>query len=84
MVVAGFLAGLFVPLWLFPAWLQGIALATPFPAMLMFPTDILSGRTTGPGALGLVGAQLVWLTAVVGVGQLMTRSGRRHLEVQGG
>jgi len=84
MVVAGFLAGLFVPLWLFPAWLQGIALATPFPALLMFPTDILSGRTAGMDALVLVGAQLAWLTGIVAVGQLMTRRGRRHLEVQGG
>jgi len=84
MVLAGFLAGLFVPLWLFPDWLQGIALATPFPSMLMFPTDILSGRTTGVDALELVGVQLLWLTAMVSVGQLMTRRGRRHLEVQGG
>jgi ABC-2 type transport system permease protein len=84
MVLAGFLAGLFVPLWLFPGWLQAIALATPFPSMLMFPTDILSGRTTGVDALELVGVQLLWLTAMVSVGQLMTRRGRRHLEVQGG
>jgi ABC-2 type transport system permease protein len=84
MVAAGFLAGLFVPLWLFPAWLQAIALATPFPSLLMFPTDILSGRTTGLAAVGLVGAQLLWLVVVVTVGQSMTRLGRRHLEVQGG
>ena len=84
MVVAGFLAGLFVPLGLFPDWLHGIALATPFPAMLMFPTDILSGRISGLDAVELVGAQLLWLTAMVAVGQLMTRGGRRHLEVQGG
>jgi ABC-2 type transport system permease protein len=84
MVVAGFFAGLFVPLWLFPVWLQGLALATPFPALLMFPTDILSGRTTGLDAVGLVGAQLLWFAGVVTVGQLVTRAGRRHLEVQGG
>jgi ABC-2 type transport system permease protein len=73
-----------VPLWLFPGWLQGIALATPFPALLMFPTDILSGRTTGAAAVGLVGAQLAWLALMAAAGQLMTRGGRRHLEVQGG
>jgi len=84
MVVAGFLAGLFVPLALFPDWLHWIALATPFPAMLMFPTDILSGRIFGLDAVKLVGVQLFWLTAMVAVGQLMTRGGRRHLEVQGG
>ena len=83
-LLAGFLAGLFVPLWLLPTWLQVIAQATPFPSMLMFPTDILSGRTDGIDAVKLVGAQLLWLAAMVAVGQLMTRRGRRHLEVQGG
>jgi ABC-2 type transport system permease protein len=84
MVAAGFLAGLFVPVWLFPPWLQAIALATPFPALLMFPTDILTGRATETAAAGLVGVQLVWLAVTVALGQAMTRAGRRHLEVQGG
>lgn len=84
MVVSGFLAGLFVPLWLFPDWLQLVAQLTPFPSLMMYPTDILSGRTGGLEALGLVGLQLVWLMVTVGAGQLMTRAGRRHLEVQGG
>ncbi len=84
MVVSGFLAGLFVPIWLFPLWLQVLAQATPFPAMLMYPVDVLSGRAEGWSAAVLVGAQVGWLVATVAAGQLMTRAGRRHLEVQGG
>ncbi|GAA3833534.1 ABC transporter permease [Nocardioides panacisoli] len=84
MVVSGFLAGLFVPIWLFPGWLQAVAQATPFPAMLMYPVDVLSGRVDVSGALTLVAAQLGWLLLVAATGQTLTRAGRRHLEVQGG
>lgn len=84
MVVSGFLAGLFVPIWLFPGWLEAVAQATPFPAMLMYPVDILSGRTEGSAALVLVGLQLLWLAVTAAAGHLLTRAGRRVLEVQGG
>ncbi len=84
MVVSGFLAGLFVPIGLFPGWLQAVATATPFPSMLMYPVDVLSGRVEGVAAVGLVGRQLVGLVVVLGAGQLATRAGRRRLEVQGG
>lgn len=84
MVVSGFLAGLFVPIYLFPGWLLAIAQATPFPSMMMYPTDILSGRTTGAGMLGLLGAQALWLAVTWGIGELATTAGRRRLEVQGG
>lgn len=84
MVVSGFLAGLFVPISLFPDWLRIAARATPFPSMLMYPIDVLSGRVVGVPAYGLVGEQVGWLAAVALAGLALTRSGRRKLEVQGG
>lgn len=84
MVVSGFLAGLFVPIALFPRWLLALAEATPFPSVLMYPIDILSGRVTGAAAVGLLGRQLAWLAVTGLAGHLLTRAGRRHLEVQGG
>jgi ABC-2 type transport system permease protein len=84
MVASGFLAGLFVPIALFPGWLHALATATPFPSMMMYPVDILSGRVTGTDSLGHVGLQVFWLALTVAVGQAATRAGRRRLEVQGG
>jgi ABC-2 type transport system permease protein len=84
MVVSGFLAGLFVPIALFPGWLFAVATATPFPSMMMYPVDVLSGRVEGWEAAGLVGLQVGWLAVTVAAGQLATRAGRRRLEVQGG
>lgn len=84
MVVSGFLAGLFVPIALFPRWLEITAQATPFPSMMMYPVDILSGRVDLAGSLVLLAAQMGWLVVLGAVGQVLTRAGRRHLEVQGG
>lgn len=84
MVVSGFFAGLFVPIALFPDWLLVLAEATPCPSMMMYPIDILTGRTTGGAAYGLVCVQLAWLAGTLLVGHLLTAAGQRKLEVQGG
>ncbi|WP_329603943.1 ABC transporter permease [Nocardia seriolae] len=84
MICGTFLAGLFAPLPLFPDWLRAIAYATPFPSMLQWPIDVLSGRTAGFAAVEIVAVQCFWLAVLVGVGQLLLRAGRRKLEVQGG
>ncbi|MCE0535853.1 ABC-2 family transporter protein [Kineosporia rhizophila] len=84
MIISGFLAGLFVPVLLFPGWLFALAQATPFPSMLQTPIDVVSGRITNWDAVQAVAVQFAWIAAVLVVGQLMTRAGRRRLEVQGG
>lgn len=84
MVVSGFLAGLFVPVPLFPDWLRTLAQATPFPSMLQTPVDVLSGRVDLTTSVGLVGLQLGWFVLTASLGAVLTRAGRVRLEVQGG
>jgi ABC-2 type transport system permease protein len=84
MLVSGFLGGLYVPIALLPGWLRVIAAATPFPSVMMYPVDVLSGLGGAGYAATLVLAQLAWLAGVAAAGQLLTRAGRRRLEVQGG
>jgi ABC-2 type transport system permease protein len=84
MLAAGFLGGLYVPIGLFPRWLLVVATATPFPSVMMYPVDVLSGLGGARNAAVLVLAQLAWLAGVLAVGQWLTRAGRRRLEVQGG
>jgi len=84
MLASGFLGGLYVPLSLFPQWLRTMAVATPFPSIMMYPVDVLSGLGGISEAARLVLVQLAWLAGVATVGQLLTRAGRRRLEVQGG
>jgi viologen exporter family transport system permease protein len=84
MLASGFLGGLYVPISLFPQWLRIVAVVTPFPSIMMYPVDVLSGLGGTAGAARLVLMQLAWLAGVATVGQLLTRAGRRRLEVQGG
>ena len=84
MAVAGLLTGLYVPVHLLPGWLQTVAHATPFPSMMQTPIDILTARVAGQAAVAALGVQLAWLAVVLAAGHLLTRAGRRTLEVQGG
>jgi ABC-2 type transport system permease protein len=83
-IVATFLAGLFVPVHLFPGWMYTLAQLTPFPSMLQGPIDVLSGRATGRSAAEILGMQALWVIIAVALGRLLLRAGRRKLEVQGG
>jgi ABC-2 type transport system permease protein len=84
MLLSGFLGGLYVPIALFPQWLRIVAAATPFPSIMMYPIDVISGIGGAGSAVELVLAQLAWLAGAAVIGQLLTRAGRRRLEVQGG
>jgi ABC-2 type transport system permease protein len=79
-----FLAGLFVPVHMFPAWLRIVAQATPFPSILQSPIDILSGRVLGLDALTVVATQAFWVLLIGAAGRGLLAAGRRRLEVQGG
>jgi ABC-2 type transport system permease protein len=84
MVVGSFFAGLFVPVPLFPQWLRSLAACTPFPSLLMAPVDVISGRVQGYDAVAVLAQQAGWVVALFGLGAMLTRAGRRRLEVQGG
>lgn len=84
LVGSTFLAGLYTPLALFPDWLRTVALATPFPAILQTPIDVISGRIVGREALQAVAVQCGWLLALIALGSLLLHRGRLRVEVQGG
>lgn len=83
-VVSSFLAGLFVPVPLFPGALYAVAMSTPFPSIMQTPIDVLSGRVVGAEAVLAVLIQLGWVVAIGVLGRVLTAAGRRTLEVQGG
>lgn len=84
MMLSGFLAGLFVPVSLFPHWLERIAHATPFPAMMQYPIDIFTEHGGSTGSAERIAAQCFWIALTCAAGWWLTRLGRRRLEVQGG
>lgn len=83
-VVMSLLSGFYVPVHIFPDWLQRIAHASPFPSMFQSPIDVLSGRVLGPEALPVIGVQLAWLAGLVLLTRVMLWAASAKLVVQGG
>lgn len=83
-LVLNLLSGFLIPVHIFPGWLLGVALRTPFPSIFQTPVDILSGRTVGAAAVGLIGIQAAWLIGVIVLGRILLAVGSRRLVVQGG
>lgn len=84
MIIGGLLCGLYLPVPWFPDWLRTVANWSPFPSMLQNPIDILAGRVVGAGIVSAVAVQVFWAVALLALGQVVMRAGRRRLEVQGG
>lgn len=84
MVTTTFLAGLYLPVSMFPGWLAAIAHASPFPSMLQRPVDVLVGRTTGLDVWTSLATQAGWFLVMLALALVLTRAGRHTLEIQGG
>jgi viologen exporter family transport system permease protein len=80
-VVAPTLAGLIIPVPYFPGWAAVALSATPFPAMVQTPTDLLLGRGN---AAWLLAYQLLWVLLLLGAGRLVLARAVRRLVVHGG
>jgi len=84
MPVIWMLAGIVVPLPLFPPAVQHVIGILPFRALLDSPLRVWSGDLHGPALGWAMLHQVVWLVALVGFGRLLTRRGLARLTVQGG
>lgn len=83
-LVSGVLGGHLVPVHFFPDWLQAVAYATPFPAMVQTPVDLVTGQAEGTEAAGLVAAQAGWAVGVLLLGRVVLVRATRKLVLQGG
>lgn len=84
LLTSALLSGHLLPVHWFPGWLSAIAHATPFPAMIQTPIDVVTGRAAGLDALTAIGIQALWLVATLALGRWAFARGARKLVVQGG
>jgi ABC-2 type transport system permease protein len=77
------LCGLLIPLDFYPAWLQAIAKALPFSAMVYAPARLFVDPSL-PALLSTLGAQLAWIAVLGLVATLAYRRGQMALTVNGG
>ncbi|MFV2089401.1 MAG: ABC transporter permease [Pseudomonadales bacterium] len=78
------LAGLIIPLPLFPDWLQGALYWQPFRGMADVPFRIYSGHIPPGEAVLELGMQWLWVVVLVGFGMWLLARARHKLVVQGG
>jgi ABC-2 type transport system permease protein len=83
-VLAMFLSGFLVPVSFFPDWLQAVAAASPFPAMVQLPVDVFLGHEDGGDVLGVVAVQLAWIAVLGAAGRAVGALALRKVVVQGG
>jgi ABC-2 type transport system permease protein len=81
--VAFVLGGLLIPLDFYPAWLQSIALALPFSAMLYGPARLFASPTPQLLVNTLV-MQLIWIVSLGLLTTLAYRRGVAELTINGG
>ncbi|MEM8767105.1 MAG: ABC transporter permease, partial [Pseudomonadota bacterium] len=78
------LAGLIIPLPLFPDWMQGALFWQPFRGMADVPFRLYSGHIPPEAALFEIGVQFGWFCVLVVFGLWLLKRARRRLVVQGG
>ncbi|MGI8614187.1 MAG: ABC transporter permease [Nocardioidaceae bacterium] len=79
-----FFSGMALPLVVFPSGLRALSDALPFRCLVQVPLDVLLREDTGAAALPLIGVQVLWAAALLGVGGALTRAAVHKVVVQGG
>lgn len=83
-ITGGFLSGMFVPVVLFPHWIQPTVRALPFASMINTPVEIFLGRHRGGALLAAYGLQVAWLIVSVLAGRWVLARATRKLVILGG
>jgi ABC-2 type transport system permease protein len=84
MVLSTFFSGQIVPIAFFPDWLETVAWALPFAAMVQAPIEVFLGHADGIELAGLLTLQAFWAIALLAAGRAVYNAGTRKLVLQGG
>jgi ABC-2 type transport system permease protein len=84
MTASTFFSGMIIPVAFFPGWLETLAWALPFAAMVQAPIEVFLGNARGLELAGLLALQAVWALTLLLAGRAVFAAGTRKLVVQGG
>jgi ABC-2 type transport system permease protein len=82
--ISAVLSGYLVPLDLFPASVQRVALALPFRFLLSYPVELMLGKLSRAHALELLGAQWLYVGVALLATRAVWRAGLRRYAAYGG
>ena len=83
-ITAQFFAGSYLPLVIFPDWLERVARVLPFASMIQLPVEVFLGKHTGLDLLAVYATQAAWLVALVALGRVLLARATHRLVIQGG
>jgi ABC-2 type transport system permease protein len=83
-VLTIFFSGAIIPIVFFPQWLEAVARALPFAAILQVPLEIFLGKHHGGGLWSVLAIQAAWAAALVAAGRVALSAATRKMVVQGG
>jgi ABC-2 type transport system permease protein len=79
-----FFSGMAIPIRFFPHPLRELCYALPFGSIIQTPVDIWLGKRHGLALAGMLGLQLGWALALLGIGHVLLTRATRKVVVQGG
>ena len=82
--ISGLLGGLFIPLPLMPTPLQNVINYLPFRFVTDLPLRIYIGNVSVASGLMFIGIALLWLVALIAIGQLLFKVVCKNATIQGG
>jgi ABC-2 type transport system permease protein len=82
--ISAVLSGYLVPLDLFPAGVQRVALALPFRFLLSYPVELMLGKLSRAHALELLAAQWLYVALALLATRAVWRAGLRRYAAYGG
>lgn len=83
-VLTIFFSGAIIPIVFFPQWLETVARALPFAAILQVPLEIFLGKHQGNSLWSALAIQAAWAAALFAAGRVVLQTATRKVVVQGG
>lgn len=84
MLIGGVLSGAYLPLQLWPDFMQPFLLLQPFAGYLDIPLRLYIGSMPPRDAIWAIGMQIVWIMVFVGIGKMLMFKRLKNIIVQGG
>lgn len=84
MLIGGILSGAYLPLQLWPDFLQGFLLVQPFAGYLDIPLRLYIGTLLPGNGVWAIGLQLFWILVFVAAGKVLMAHRLKSIIVQGG
>ena len=84
MLLGGVLSGAYLPLQLWPDFMQRFLLLQPFAGYLDIPLRLYIGSMPPRDAIWAIGMQLLWILVFIGAGKMLMAKRLKSIIVQGG